>query len=77
MLAEIDRISRRKAVIDAKLDEDRQRMSLKERETDRWLKVAVAVAAIAFSFLALLVAPWVIPPTWAAAVFGHLRRRAA
>jgi hypothetical protein len=52
------------------------RMSLKERETDRRLKIAVVAAGIAFTFLALLVAPWVIPPTGIAAMFGYLRRRA-
>lgn len=50
-----------------------QRMALKERETDRRLKIAVVVASIAFAFLALLVAPWVLAATGIAA-FGYLRR---
>lgn len=52
-----------------------QRMELRERETDRRLKVAVVSAAILFNFLALLLAPWVVAATGLAAT-AYLRRAA-
>jgi hypothetical protein len=52
-----------------------QRMALKERETERHLKMVVVYASIAFAFLALVVAPWVAATTGVAA-FGYLRLRA-
>jgi hypothetical protein len=58
----------------AAAEPERQQMALTERETNRRIRIGLALFAPAFLTLALLLAPWVIPPTGIAAAFACLRR---